>query len=426
MGPQPPEQNPYQVKTVVFGSGERCPVLVRRDTGLPLFSPNVFVVTQVRSKSFAFRTLEAYLWSLSRLLLFADSYGIDLWDRIESGELLSLPETDALDAATRLWLDDLRGGGGGAASDRRGVPAVSRLWHTNGGTPAGCGLDTAATHLDRIHKYFKWATDRRAGSLSDEHGARSRYIAAKDEFLDRLKARIARPGPRRGVPRSLPREVREAVLAAVSPELSVGIWPTLAARIRNFVLFLWFSKTGLRIGEVLSVLVPDLDVGRDELWIERRPDLKIDPRRRAPCVKGDGRLQLLYGLGDVTEHYLFEVRARIPAARKHPFLFVDVRGGGPLTASGVDKIFRQIASALGISGAFSPHRWRHGWNDDFSRVADQEGLSEEEERAMRNLLQGWKRESQMSQHYTERHVQEKARAALRAMGERIMRRPHAD
>ncbi len=426
MGPQPPEQNPYQVKTVIFGSGERCPVLVRRDTGLPLFSPNVFVVTQVRSKSFAFRTLESYLWSLSRLLLFADSYGIDLWDRIESGELLSLPETDALDAASRLWLDDLRGVGRVDASARRRVPAVSRVWHTNGETPAGCGLDTAATHLHHIYTFMKWATDRRAGALSDEQGARRRYTASRDQFLERLKARIARPGPRRGVPRSLPKEVRDTVIAAVSPEISVGIWESPAARLRNYVLFEWLSKSGLRIGEILSVLVPDLDVGRDELWIERRPDLKEDSRRRSPCVKGDGRLQPLYGLGELTERYLFDVRVRIPAARRHPFLFVDVRRGGPLTKSGVDKIFIQVAEALGISEKFSPHRWRHGWNDDFSETSDRQGLSEAEERAMRNLLQGWKPESQMSHRYTERHVREKARAVLREMGERLMRRPHAD
>lgn len=420
------DENPYRVHTVVFHSGERCPVLVRRDTGLPVFYPNLFVLTQVRPKSFAFRTLESYQRSLLLLLVFAESRGFDLWGRIESGEFLSLPETDALDAATRKKLDDLRDVGRGATTARRRVPSVSRLWHTKGDAPSGGSLDTAANHLDHIHQFLKWATDRRAGELPDEQGARGRYIAAKDAFLERLKARIARPGPRRGIPRSLPEEVLKAVLAAVSPEHSVGIWPSHAARVRNFVLFQWLARTGLRIGEVLSVLVPDLDVGRDELWIERRPDLQIDPRRRSPCVKGDGRLGTLYGLGEITEHYLFEVRARIATARQHPYLFVDVRRGRPLSVSGVDKVFRQVATALGISERFSPHILRHCWNDEFSRLADRAGLAEAQEREIRNFLQGWKRGSETSQRYTERHVQEEARAVLREMGERLVRRMHAE
>lgn len=40
----------YKLQNFVMGSGERSALLVQRDTGLPLFHPNLFATTQVRDR----------------------------------------------------------------------------------------------------------------------------------------------------------------------------------------------------------------------------------------------------------------------------------------------------------------------------------------------------------------------------------------
>lgn len=82
-------KTPYRVLMCVFPSGERYPALVRRDTGLPVFMPNLFVATQLRPLHLAAATLECCQHALKLLLFFSDIAGIDLSERIESGKMLA-------------------------------------------------------------------------------------------------------------------------------------------------------------------------------------------------------------------------------------------------------------------------------------------------------------------------------------------------
>jgi integrase len=124
----------------------------------------------------------------------------------------------------------------------------------------------------------------------------------------------------------------------------------------------------------------------------------------------------------MTEQYLFQVRSRLPLARRHPFLFVDVRAGRPISASAVAKVFNQLAEALNMRTRFSPHVLRHTWNDDFSRHMDATHVSEEREQSMRNHLQGWEPASQTAQTYTRRHIRERAFAALQDLNAKLIPR----
>jgi integrase len=176
---------------------------------------------------------------------------------------------------------------------------------------------------------------------------------------------------------------------------------------------------GLRIGELLSLRVEDVDLGRDEFRIIRRPDAPDDPRRRQPLVKTNGRLEPLLEVSELTEDYMFRLRARIPGARAHPFLFVDVRNGRPLSTSAASKVFRQLGRAIGLQKGFSPHVLRHTWNDLFSEHMDREHVPEELEKRMRNHLQGWSDDSAAAATYTRRHVREAAAKALASMHARL-------
>lgn len=79
----------YTVRTAVFASGERLPILVNVSTGVPLFDPTVFTLSQIRARNRASATIEVVLRALMVLQLFCDQHQIDLTERMRAGRLLS-------------------------------------------------------------------------------------------------------------------------------------------------------------------------------------------------------------------------------------------------------------------------------------------------------------------------------------------------
>lgn len=412
-------QLPYQVRLSVFPSGERFPALIRRETGRPVFMANLFVGTQLREEHFAFATLECCQRALQFLLLFADASGIDLADRIETGRMLVPQELDALaDAAQRpiLELAPLVGD----RRSKRPTHRLERLWVSSANSSSSTGVGTTKQRLYYVRAFLDWWTKRRRGRLIDRPDALRAYTKSRDDFLGQLSDMI--PTGRNAEPdrEGLPPQYYERVLRCIDPASPTPIWPQWEARMRNLVLLQFFWRLGLRDGEVRSRLVSDIDIGRDELWVERRPDPLPDPRRRAPLVKSDGRLLPLHGLGPLVEKYLFEVRQKLPACRRHPYLFVATRTGRPISASCVHKVFADLAAAADLPKRFSPHVLRHTWNDRFSADQDAAGASEEQEQRSRNYAQGWSENSEISRHYTKRHDRQRAFEALERMNRDLL------
>lgn len=83
----------YRVKTVLLASGERLPVLIDGE-GQPMFAPTIFAVTEVRGKNRAANTIGIVLRSVMAFHLFLEARGIDLDDRLASGDLFSLGEVE--------------------------------------------------------------------------------------------------------------------------------------------------------------------------------------------------------------------------------------------------------------------------------------------------------------------------------------------
>lgn len=412
-------RSPYQVRLSVFPSGERYPALVHRDTGLPVFMANLFVATQLRPKHFASATLECCQRALQLLHLFADVSGIDLADRIETGRMLAPQELDALADAAQRPVRDLVPLAGNCAS-LRPVHRLERLWVSSANSSASTAVETTKQRLYYIRAFLKWWTARRRGQLIDRPDELRTYTTSRDELLRQLSNLIPRGRSAEPDREGLPTQYYERVLSCIDPASPTPIWPQWAARMRNFVMLQFYWRTGLRDGEVRSLLVSDIDVGRDEFWVERRPDPLPDPRRRAPVVKSDGRLLPLHRLGPLVEKYLFEVRQKLPAARRHPYLFVATRTGRPLSASCVHKVFAQLAEAADLPERFSPHVLRHTWNDRYSADQDAAGVSEEQEQRSRNYALGWSVNSDTSRLYTKRHDRQRAFEALERMNRDLL------
>jgi hypothetical protein len=89
-------QNPYAVRTIVLTGGERLPILIENATGVPLFEPTVYILSDLRATNRASNTIDQSLRSIMLLYLFLDSNSINLPFRISQGQIFSLDEIDEL------------------------------------------------------------------------------------------------------------------------------------------------------------------------------------------------------------------------------------------------------------------------------------------------------------------------------------------
>lgn len=410
----------------IFPSGERYPALIRREDGIPLYWPNVFVATQLRPRSLAANTLEYCQRALLLLFTFADSRGIDLVARLESCRLLAPHELDDLAGAAHMRVRDIASTPRAPVGARARRPSASKLLGSSLPLVRGIDLHTVESRLRYIAHFLRWFTARRRGLLIDDPVELQRYSAAREAFLPELEVRIPRASRRRSNREGLPPDFYDRILQAVDPASPNPIWPSEAVRKRNFLMFLFYWLFGLRDGEVRSLYVADIHTDRDEFLVERRQDSPLDRRRRAPAVKTDGRPLPLLGLGPLVEDYLYGVREALTKraakrAKIHPFLFVSVTTGQPLSHHAIAKAFRQLAKAAGLPSAFSPHVLRHTWNDRFSKLMDSTRVDPEREKASRNFALGLADNSEISAQYTKRHDRAKAFAALLQMFHDLIR-----
>lgn len=406
--------NPYAVKTIVLSSGERLPVLIALATGDPLFEPSVYVLSEIRATNRASNTIDQVLRSIMVFQLFLDSNQIDIDQRIQEGSVFRLSELDELVRHCRRPVaDQLKCNSipPSHKSVRRGAAESLRLVQRQF-APTEVAGHTAANRIRVIRDYLDW--------LVRYHMARHHSGAAEGERLwnewtsckAALDARLPRHKGRNtiGLREGLQPEVAERLLSVTSPISPENPWKGEGARIRNSLLVRWFYELGLRRGELLNVKIPDINFQSEELIVARRADDPEDPRKDQPLVKTrDRKIPLSPGLCRLTHEYITNTRRNTEGARRHPFLFIAMGTGSPLSLSAVNAVFAELRNAFnGEFDAVTPHVLRHTWNDRFSDIMDNAKVSDAEEERMRSFLMGWAPTSKTAGQYTRRHVRLKA------------------
>lgn len=212
-------------------------------------------------------------------------------------------------------------------------------------------------------------------------------------------------------------EVAERLLSVTSPISPENPWKGKGTRIRNALQVRWFCELGLRRGEVLNVKISDINFQSEELTVVRRADDPQDPRKDQPLVKTrDRKIPLSPSFCKLRHEYITNTRRAPEGARRHPYLFIAMGTGAPLSLSAVNAIFAELRNTFnGEFDAVTPHVLRHTWNDRFSDIMDNAKVSEAEEERMRSFLMGWAPTSKTSVNYTRRHVRLKAQQVSLAM-----------
>lgn len=405
----------YRVSRFVIDSGERCCLIVDGSSGLPLYYPNLYLTTQLRSSSLSSSTIMSRASHLSVLLKFIDSCNIDIEKKILSREFLFTYEVDALKDYSqykRLTSKDSSN--------------VSLLFDEED-LFEYVNLETLYARLTTFSYYLEWLSKELIVKLSQEDNERIEHMG------DLIKAR--RPSRKKRnsfeISRSLSDEEISELWDVVLPDSDRNPFEELV-KLRNYLIVLLLYHLGIRKGELLNIKVEDINFDNNTVFIARRADEKDDTRSIEPNAKTlDRLLPLGETLVRVLYDYIIKSRRKACKGRRHGFLIVTLKEGPtqgmPMSLASYQKIIKAIQSSSSKLSHITGHMLRHTWNNRFSEQRDQLPDAEKnmaDEEHQRSRLMGWKLDSGTGARYTRRFTERKAnKAALKLQEHNGTRRP---
>ena len=406
-------------------SGERSAFLLD-EHGIPLYWPTLYTTVRLRNAGLAVNSIKNALNELRSLLRWEQLQGRDLESEFREGRLLSLADVISIRDFAAKKLD--RGKATRSSSDRVLRFLEAGLAPVTG--PAKVSKAVEYNRLTTIAAYVEFV----AQTVTARRGDRDLGAA-----VDRMATRLRRHRPRGTRSKQNDDPHRMSPPAAVVDDfIAVGSEghpenPFRNARIqrRNELIFRLLCETGIRLGELLSLRLDNIETGNEPtITVQRTHDDKHDPRAYQPVSKTKERtLPITDDLAMKLYDYSMNDRATTPGANRHPYLFVTHRKGKtcgqPLSVSSVsNKVF---ASMRGVRREFAiihAHSFRHYKNYVFSKAVDAhnrkarsgedptiEPISDGRELRMRAHLNGH-RSLKSGKQYNQRHVRETTDGAV--------------
>lgn len=385
----------YTIKTFITSSGERLSQLYEADEpGFPLFYPTAFIARSIRLNT-THETQKVYLAAVKRVCEWESKRSIDLALSFQNRKFLSAAQID--DLADYLRARKLGGKGSVISS-----PKLN-------------------TYIAYAAGYLRWLaqeviTDANTFEVRDA-------IEAQDTMLLKKKKRKAgskSAREQRILAARLSAEARNQLLDLFDQPFENLRQPhDLGPRLRNAVMLRVLFETGMRAGELLSLKLKSfVEAGGGDsayLDIERNHHDEVDTRLNQPVAKTLGRrVPISKMLEEQLKEYRDNWRAEVPSVgfSGESFIFVVHRGGRsqgqPLPKSAFESGLANLKQSFSTLIPVHPHLLRHDWNYRFSQLADNEGMSFEEECTLREQLMGWVPGSPMSRRYNRRHIEEKS------------------
>ncbi|HEV7338580.1 MAG TPA: site-specific integrase [Bosea sp. (in: a-proteobacteria)] len=329
-------------------------------------------------------------------LAFCEARGIDLVERAAAGVYLTWDELSALADSCR-------------EAHRGGSFVLSA---------------TAALRFNAFIPFFLWRTETVLARANADN--RRLAILGREQFEARVRSTAPKAnhntGPSPGELLGLTQRQRELfwrVITAGDP--SNPFRPDL--QFRNQAILATAYRLGLRAGELLALKARDLRLADDPatVTIHRRHNDPEDPRKPQPVAKTRARvLELDVELRDTLTDWIVKHRAnrnRFPAARKHPFVFVNHRGE-PLSDRGLRKVYERLRACSPELSGLIGHVLRHDWNDRWVELAAAEGWDHSEAEQDQKYAMGWSLTSKMPERYGRRAIRNRANSRILRLQEK--------
>jgi integrase len=389
---------PFKTTTVRFESGERF-VMVLDGDGMPYDWPTVYAAVSLRARGLMLSTMQKEMDAICLLYNCCAKRRILLDHRIESLDMFSLDEIEAIRVAFRA---DLRTARLRASGDKRpDLPEVVGNGHWR-------------NRLQACADYLVWRLEDVILKIDirDPRRIEARFMSEK--LHDWIVGKI--PVHENDLLEGLSKAERAILVRAVTVgDPSNPFVPR--NQIRNQALWLLYVDGGVRRSEALGIKTRYVRLGGDQpgLTIHRNADDREDPRRNQPVTKTKARRVRFTGrLHDALDDYIVGDRRSYEGAKTSPFLFLSQQGK-PLSISAVNAMCIELRKVPGIPEDFATHVNRRTWNDKFGETAKRLGLSPEAEKAARNQAMGWSRGSNQGSRYARRGNREQADVVIAKM-----------
>lgn len=397
------------IKKIIFANGERYPILLG-EIGVPDYWATLFVTTQFRNASKSANTMRAVLDAVRHLYSWANGYGIPLSERLVSKEFLTNIEIESLAAfMQQSKRDEQSDGAAPVPISIRPSRSRERARAQSTGSMDSVKPGTLYIRLTYVGEFLRWWAIQliQKSSRVVDRGAHD-SIVRMHEGLKLMRPRLRAPS-RVNARHGLDECAQIELLNLVRPGVPENPFSELV-QLRNWLIVNLLLKLGERAGELLSIKGEDIDFQGNTLVIPRRHDDSDDARADQPVAKTrDRRVPLDESLCADLAKYLTQDRVRVKRKPDHGFLLVTHKvgnyRGAPLSYSGLIKIFKQIKNVGGEDlTKLTPHVMRHTWNENFSKLMDEKGVSESVENKLRSYQMGWEETSGTAATYTRRHI----------------------
>jgi integrase len=392
------KSTPYLVTRLILkgqeNRGERLPFMLRRDTRLPHVHAMEWVFKR-RGARVASNTIEGELRVLNWLEWWLENEGLSMDDPFKFVDTFT---PGRIEASLGPWFAR-------DFSDRK----VKKLSVTP---------EVIRRRLDVASSYIDWRLDNAMRELSVRTESTKIQALAKirESILETL-ADIAPTQSSSSQKEGLSKSQVVRLLEMTEPTNSQNPWArgysdaALALRARNQLVIQLMLAHGARRGDLLKVCTADVKTHGSEpaLWIRRRPDDPVDPRRWEPNAKTCERiLPLDPSLTRLVNDYIKNYRSKIPGHKKTPYLLLATNSGRPLSTRSVNDIFEALKPQF---PGIHPHILRHTHNDCLEETCKQMGIGEAEATEHAMYLNGWLGDN--SGTYTQRSRREAAHKVSR-------------
>lgn len=424
-------QKPFYIRILSFQHGERFPILMPRDSGVPLLAPNVYLLSGPRMAGNQFGTLRSRAQAIKFLYEWCLKEAIDIEHRFQQKAFLTLSEVERLTADASLFEEELLAQimTRQEPVTRTKVAKIERLRGKRAKGPPRVQSETVGIRLYYICSYLQWLMEKSLDNVTVDSRERLLLIATGQQMIRSIEARIPTEDSSSGEPKmGLDPKAKKVLLKVIDPLSEENPWRGANVRIRNRVLITLLLSTGMRIGEALGLRTADINLQKAELTIHRTPDDPLDPRLDKPQTKTNGRILALdQEMLQLLRDYILKQRRKSgPEAGRNVFLFLETKTGLPLSRNGAKRVFSTMKKKVETLSGISSHILRHTWNDFFSEMADEKRKAgvwtDEKEQRNRSYLQGWVPQSKMAETYSKRFIRREANEVEIKLQQKILER----
>jgi integrase len=395
-----------RIRPTRLDTAERLPFLLNSQ-GIPMYFPLLWVLTERRAIGLATSTIEADLIAIKDLYCWSDLRGIPIENRFAERKILQPHEITSLFDYIKI--------------NKLQQTALSKKT-ING--PRYSSSKHSAIKIKRVIQYIGWLSD--PITQKQPQNIHDGYENSRNNMLSRMNAKAPISKNRNSLfgRTSLSEEQVAGLLEFFQSQPPKVTQESNYTWKRDRLILKMLLLCGIRRGELAGIKINNIDPRFGKILIPRSPDDPDETRKHQPATKtNDREIPVSTTLMNEIQEYIFHYRRQKSLSKTHPYLFVSVRTGKPISLAGINNIFRSIRRLnLNISKTLSPHVLRHSFAVNYVQKMENDGVQFSRQAQALSEAMGWRQGSGTEAIYLKRHTKKQADMIHLSIQEEILDR----